>query len=104
MLKQVKGNIVILTGAGISKESGLSTFRDPDGIWAEVNIDEVATPEAFSHNPAKVHEFYNARRDRLLSKNIQPNPAHFALAKLEERWSAAVLVITQNIDNLHLNQ
>jgi NAD-dependent deacetylase len=93
--------IVILTGAGISKESGLDTFRDPDGIWSRVRLEDVATPEAFERDPARVHAFYNARRRSLLSGNIQPNAAHKALARLEADWPGDVLVVTQNIDDLH---
>ena len=95
------GSIVILTGAGISKESGLETFRDADGIWAKVSIEEVATPEAFARNPAKVHAFYNARRRGLLEAAVQPNAAHRALAHLEQAWPGDVLLVTQNIDDLH---
>ncbi|HYH20528.1 MAG TPA: Sir2 family NAD+-dependent deacetylase [Azospirillum sp.] len=94
-------SIVVLTGAGISRESGLHTFRDADGIWATVRIEDVATPEAFARNPRRVHEFYNARRRGLLAAAIQPNPAHAALAELERRWRGEVLVVTQNIDDLH---
>lgn len=94
-------NIVVLTGAGISKESGLSTFRDADGIWSTVRIEDVATPEAFVTDPARVHAFYNARRSALGSNDIHPNPAHYALARLEQKWPGDVLVVTQNIDNLH---
>lgn len=94
-------SIVILTGAGISKESGLDTFRDPDGIWAKVRVEDVATPEAFARNPLRVHEFYNARRRSLLDVNVVPNAAHRALARLEAEWNGAVLLVTQNIDNLH---
>jgi NAD-dependent protein deacetylase/lipoamidase len=93
--------VVILTGAGISKESGLSTFRDPDGIWTKVRIEDVATPEAFRRDPRGVHEFYNARRRALLGPNVQPNTAHRALAELERRWPGELLLVTQNIDNLH---
>ena len=93
--------IVILTGAGISKESGLDTFRDPDGIWSQVRLEDVATPEAFERDPVRVHAFYNARRRGLLSGNIQPNAAHQALARLEADWPGEVLLVTQNIDNLH---
>ena len=93
--------IVILTGAGISQESGLDTFRDPDGIWAKHSIDEVATPEAFARDPAKVHAFYNARRRGLLSNEVGPNAAHEALARLEAEWPGEVLLVTQNIDDLH---
>jgi NAD-dependent deacetylase len=93
--------IVVLTGAGISKESGLHTFRDADGIWATVRIEDVATPEAFARNPERVQEFYNTRRRGLLNPDIQPNAAHLALARLEAEWPAEVLLVTQNIDDLH---
>lgn len=93
--------IVILTGAGISRESGLHTFRDPDGIWAQVRVEDVATPEAFERNPEQVHAFYNARRRALLGHDIKPNAAHGALAKLAEDWPDEVTIVTQNIDNLH---
>jgi NAD-dependent deacetylase len=93
--------IVVLTGAGISKESGLSTFRDTDGIWAKVRIEDVATPDAFRRDPARVHDFYNHRRRALLEARVQPNPAHAALARLEAEWPGEVLVVTQNIDDLH---
>ncbi len=101
MTSDQAGSIVILTGAGISKESGLSTFRDTDGIWATVRIEDVATPEAFERDPQGVQGFYNARRRGLLSESVQPNAAHKALAVLEERWSGDALVVTQNIDDLH---
>ncbi|MHC8508173.1 MAG: NAD-dependent deacylase [Rhodospirillales bacterium] len=93
--------IVVLTGAGISKESGLSTFRDPDGIWASVRIEDVATPEAFARNPARVHDFYNQRRRLMRENTVQPNAAHLALARLETEWPEDVLVVTQNVDSLH---
>lgn len=93
--------IVVLTGAGISKESGISTFRDADGIWSTVRIEDVATYEAFVRDPRRVHAFYNERRRGLLNPNIQPNAAHLALAKLEREWPGEVLVVTQNIDDLH---
>ncbi len=93
--------IVILTGAGISRESGLHTFRDRDGIWSQVRIEDVATPEAFERDPTRVHGFYNARRRALLSGDIDPNPAHGALARLETEWPGEVLLVTQNVDNLH---
>ncbi|WP_259781941.1 NAD-dependent deacylase [Aestuariispira ectoiniformans] len=93
--------IVILTGAGISKESGLSTFRDADGIWATVNVEDVATPEAFAANPVRVHDFYNQRREALQREAVQPNAAHEALARLERDWPGGVLLVTQNIDDLH---
>jgi NAD-dependent deacetylase len=94
-------SIVILTGAGISKESGLDTFRDKDGIWSRVRLEDVATPEAFARDPAGVHAFYNARRRSLLNPNVQPNAAHRALAELEQARPGEVLLVTQNIDNLH---
>ena len=96
-----KGSIVILTGAGISKESGLDTFRDKDGIWSSVRIEDVATPGAFRRDPVTVHAFYNARRRQLTSGEVQPNAAHLALARLERLWDAPVTIITQNIDDLH---
>lgn len=91
--------IVILTGAGLSAESGLATFRDKEGIWSKYDINEVATPEAFARNPAKVHAFYNQRRRGL--KNVAPNAAHFALARLEREYPGQVTIVTQNIDPLH---
>lgn len=94
-------DIVVLTGAGISRESGLHTFRDADGIWARHRIEDVATPEAFARDPEAVHAFYNARRRGLLDVAIQPNAAHRALAELEQRWPGPVLLVTQNIDDLH---
>ena len=94
-------NIVILTGAGISKESGIDTFRDEGGIWSKVKIENVATPQAFERDPSTVQKFYNGRRASLLDPSIKPNAAHFALAKLEREWPGHVAVITQNIDNLH---
>lgn len=93
--------IVILTGAGISKESGLDTFRDPDGIWARVRIEDVATPEAFARNPDHVHAFYNHRRKGLLDQAVVPNAAHLAIARLQREWPGEVLLVTQNIDDLH---
>jgi NAD-dependent deacetylase len=92
-------SIVILTGAGISRESGLATFRDPDGIWAKVRIENVATPQAFARDPARVHAFYNARRAQLPA--AQPNAAHLALTRLQRAWPNEVLLVTQNVDDLH---
>jgi NAD-dependent deacetylase len=91
--------IVVLTGAGISAESGLGTFRDKDGIWTKYDLEEVATPQGFARNPAFVHEFYNARRVNL--RDAAPNAAHVALAELERRHPGQVLVVTQNVDDLH---
>ncbi|MCW8836014.1 MAG: NAD-dependent deacylase, partial [Rhodospirillales bacterium] len=94
-------DIVILTGAGISRESGLSTFRDADGIWSKVRIEDVATPEAFARDPDGVHAFYNERRRGMAGGAVAPNAAHEALARLEHEWPGAVTVVTQNIDDLH---
>jgi NAD-dependent deacetylase len=95
------GRIVILTGAGISKESGLDTFRCADGIWSRVNLEDVATPEGFARNPELVQAFYNARRAKLLDAAVQPNAAHLALTRLENEWPGEMLIVTQNIDDLH---
>ena len=92
-------NIVILTGAGVSAESGLATFRGPDGLWEGHRVEDVATPEAFVRDPALVHAFYDARRARLGS--VQPNDAHKALARLDAEWSGDLLLLTQNVDDLH---
>lgn len=96
-----RGEIVVLTGAGVSKESGLDTFRCADGIWSKVNLEDVATPEGFRRDPALVHRFYNARRSKLDDPEVQPNAAHHALVRLEREWGGQVLVVTQNIDDLH---
>ena len=92
-------SIVVLTGAGISAESGLSTFRLKDGLWDNHSVEDVATPEAFLRNPALVHEFYNARRQQLSS--VVPNAAHEALARFEQNFSGDFLLVTQNVDDLH---
>jgi NAD-dependent deacetylase len=92
--------IVVLTGAGISKESGLNTYRDADGTWTSVPIEEVATPEAFARDPVRVHGYYNSRRRKLLSGEVAPNAAHRALAKLQAALPE-VMLVTQNVDNLH---
>lgn len=94
-------SIVILTGAGISAESGIRTFRAADGLWEDHRVEDVATPEAFRRDPELVHRFYNARRRQLLSDEVQPNAAHQALARLEREWDGDVLIVTQNIDDLH---
>lgn len=96
-----KKNIVILTGAGISAESGIQTFRASDGLWHEHSIEEVATPEGFAANPSLVHQFYNERRKHLHNTDVNPNAAHDALAKLEREHDGNVLLVTQNVDNLH---
>lgn len=93
--------IVILTGAGISAESGIRTFRDHNGLWENHRIEDVATPEAFARNPSLVHQFYNQRRRQLMDPQIQPNEAHKALARLEQEWEGEFLLVTQNVDNLH---
>jgi NAD-dependent deacetylase len=92
-------SIVILTGAGISAESGLRTFRDADGLWENHRVQDVATPEAFRRNPELVYRFYNERRRSLA--NVQPNAAHLALARLEQEWEGDLLLVTQNVDDLH---
>jgi NAD-dependent deacetylase len=91
--------IVILTGAGISAESGVPTFRAADGLWEGHRVEDVATPEAFSRNPSLVQEFYNMRRAHL--KNVEPNAAHRALAELEQKLGDDLTLITQNVDDLH---
>lgn len=92
-------NIVILTGAGISAESGLATFRGPDGLWEGHRVEDVATPEAFRRDPELVHDFYDARRARL--GEVGPNAAHQALARLDVEWPGELLLVTQNVDDLH---
>ena len=91
--------IVILTGAGISAESGLGTFRDKDGLWTQYDLSDVATPEGFARDPAKVHAFYNARRAN--AADAAPNAAHGALARLQKEHSGEVVIVTQNVDDLH---
>ena len=93
----MKQKLVVLTGAGISAESGLQTFRDSDGLWEGYDIQDVATPQAWQRNPALVQEFYNQRRKSVL--DAAPNAAHYALASLEQKYD--VTIITQNIDDLH---
>ena len=97
----MKTKIVILTGAGISAESGIATFRAIDGLWENHRVEDVATPEGFARNPALVHQFYNARRRKLLSPEITPNSAHSALGSLSKNPAIDLTLITQNIDNLH---
>ena len=95
--------IVVLTGAGISAESGVKTFRDSDGLWENHRIEDVATPQAFARDPQLVQHFYNLRRRQL--QQVEPNPAHTALAHFEQQFSALpghqFLLVTQNVDNLH---
>jgi NAD-dependent deacetylase len=94
-------NLVVLTGAGISAESGISTFRDANGLWENHRIEDVATPGAFRRDPETVHRFYNLRRAQL--KTVAPNQAHAALAALERAWAGQgdFLLVTQNVDDLH---
>lgn len=93
--------IVVLTGAGISAESGIRTFRAADGLWEEHRIEDVATPEGFMANPELVQRFYNERRQYLKHPDVKPNPAHFALMDLEKTLGKNLLLVTQNVDNLH---
>ncbi|WP_334327327.1 Sir2 family NAD+-dependent deacetylase [Gilliamella apicola] len=100
MLKTPK--IVILTGAGISAESGLSTFRAQNGLWEGYDVNDVATYEGYMRNPVAIHDFYNMLRRKLQNPEVKPNTAHFALAQLEQKLgSDNVLIVTQNVDNLH---
>ncbi|MGE4411410.1 MAG: NAD-dependent deacylase [Sphingobium sp.] len=92
-------SIVILTGAGISAESGLATFRGPGGLWEGHRVEDVCTPQALARNPALVHRFYDERRAKLAE--VEPNPAHRALARLERGWAGELLLVTQNVDDLH---
>jgi NAD-dependent deacetylase len=92
-------NIVVLTGAGVSAESGLATFRGPDGLWEGHRVEDVATPDAFARDPTLVHSFYDARRAKLAT--VEPNAAHEALARLDAEWRGKFLLITQNVDDLH---
>ena len=94
-------SIVVLTGAGISAESGIKTFRADDGLWENHRVEDVATPEAFERDPCLVQQFYNERRRPLLNNEVSANAAHKALAKLEEEFDGEFLLVTQNIDNLH---
>ncbi len=92
-------NIVILTGAGISAESGIDTFRSAGGLWEQHRVEDVATPEAFARDPDLVLRFYDMRRAAIQTK--QPNPAHEALARLDATWAGELLIVTQNVDDLH---
>ena len=94
-------SIVVLTGAGISAESGIETFRAAEGLWANHHVDDVATLEGFTRNPQLVYAFYNQRRRQLLTPEISPNAAHSALAKFEHEFGGEFLLVTQNVDNLH---
>ncbi|MEA1012946.1 NAD-dependent deacylase [Sphingosinicella sp. LY1275] len=92
-------NIVILTGAGVSAESGVATFRGPDGLWEGHRVEDVATPEAFVRDPQLVQTFYDQRRAKLT--RVEPNAAHKALARLDAEWPGELLIVTQNVDDLH---
>lgn len=92
-------NIVVLTGAGVSAESGIATFRGPGGRWEGHRVEDVCTPEALRADPALVHRFYDLRRAALAG--VQPNAAHYALAKLDREWTGNLLIVTQNVDDLH---
>lgn len=96
---QTIDSIVILTGAGISAESGLATFRGPDGLWEGHRVEDVCTPEALARDAALVHRFYDERRAKLAE--VAPNPAHEALAELDRKWRGDLLIVTQNVDDLH---
>jgi len=93
--------IVVLTGAGISAESGIRTFRAADGLWENHRVEEVASPAGFARNPELVQRFYNERRRQLLAPAVQPNAAHQALARFEQNFAGDFLLVTQNIDDLH---
>jgi len=92
-------SIVVLTGAGISAESGIATFRGPGGLWEGNRVEDVCTPEALDRDPATVHRFYDARRAALAA--AEPNPAHVALARLDAEWPGELTIVTQNVDDLH---
>jgi len=92
-------NIVILTGAGVSAESGIDTFRSEGGLWEQHRVEDVATPEAFARDPDLVLRFYDMRRAAIQTK--EPNAAHFALSRLDAEWPGALLIVTQNVDDLH---
>ncbi len=95
----VPRNLVILTGAGVSAESGIATFRGPGGLWEGHRVEDVCTPVALARDPALVHRFYDARRAALAA--VMPNPAHDALARLDAAWRGGLLIVTQNVDDLH---
>ena len=98
MDRQIK-NIVILTGAGVSAESGIDTFRSAGGLWEQHKVEDVAPPEAFARDPDLVLRFYDMRRERI--QQVEPNAAHYALARLDAEWSGNLLLVTQNVDDLH---
>lgn len=92
-------NIVVLTGAGISAESGIDTFRAAGGLWENHRVEDVATPEGFARDPQLVQRFYDTRRAAV--QTVEPNPAHEALARLDAEWKGGLLIVTQNVDDLH---
>ena len=92
-------NIIVLTGAGISAESGIATFRGPGGLWEGHRVEDVCTPQALARDPELVHRFYDLRRAALAK--VEPNPAHHALARLDAEWRGELLIVTQNVDDLH---
>lgn len=92
-------NIVILTGAGVSAESGIATFRGPGGLWEGQRVEDVCTPQALARDPELVHRFYDERRAKLAT--VAPNAAHRALARLDAEWPGELLLVTQNVDDLH---
>ena len=98
VMKDIR-NIVILTGAGISAESGIDTFRSEGGLWEQHRVEDVATPEGFARDPDLVLRFYDMRREAIQTK--LPNPAHEALARLDANWEGELLIVTQNVDDLH---
>src|SRR3954470_3586446 len=98
MMAEIR-NIVILTGAGVSAESGVATFRGPGGLWEGQRVEDVCTPQALDRQPELVHRFYDERRAKLAT--VQPNSAHVALAKLDAEWPGELLLVTQNVDDLH---
>ena len=99
-LNQYK-KIVVLTGAGVSAESGIRTFRDKDGLWEKYKLEDVATLDGYKKNPTLVLDFYNQRRRDFRCGDIKPNAAHYALAELEKKFDGEFLLVTQNIDDLH---
>jgi len=100
-MRSAPASVVVLTGAGISAESGIKTFRDAGGLWESHPVEHVATPKGFTRNPTLVYDFYNQRRQQLLAESVRPNPAHSALARFEHNFDGEFLLVTQNVDNLH---
>jgi NAD-dependent deacetylase len=96
---RIAERVCVLTGAGVSAESGVPTFRDSNGLWEGHRVEDVASPEGFERDPKLVWQFYNARREK--RANVKPNPGHYALVDLEKRWGARFCLVTQNVDGLH---